>query len=296
MSRAPRSACSPAASRPRRGSAVTSRRRRRRPRSARCSRHITGGADAKTFQPMNVNFGLFPPLSPDPGRHADRKPLFARRALADLEFLARRRLDPAHAHPHRKQFLDALRDDRQILIDGERVARRHHRPALRRRGADAWPNSTTCSTTRRCIERMTFASPSSGEQVGLSFIEPRSVDDLIRRREMVKIWMDATCGMFGRSPDFLNIMLTGFAAAAPAFGRTDKRFADNIRAYHVLARERDIVHDAHAAQPAGRPLAPGRAPGKGPRRQDRARRPMPASSSTARAWSRRCAPMPTKSW
>ncbi|ROU04049.1 methylenetetrahydrofolate--tRNA-(uracil(54)-C(5))-methyltransferase (FADH(2)-oxidizing) TrmFO [Histidinibacterium lentulum] len=25
--------------------------------------HITGGADAKTFQPMNVNFGLFPPVS-----------------------------------------------------------------------------------------------------------------------------------------------------------------------------------------------------------------------------------------
>jgi methylenetetrahydrofolate--tRNA-(uracil-5-)-methyltransferase len=25
--------------------------------------HITGGADARTFQPMNVNFGLFPPLS-----------------------------------------------------------------------------------------------------------------------------------------------------------------------------------------------------------------------------------------
>ncbi len=47
-------------------------------------RHITGGADAKGFQPMNVNFGLFPPLSPDPGRHADRKPLIARRALADL--------------------------------------------------------------------------------------------------------------------------------------------------------------------------------------------------------------------
>ncbi len=47
-------------------------------------RHITGGADARGFQPMNVNFGLFPPLSPDPGRHAERKPLVARRALADL--------------------------------------------------------------------------------------------------------------------------------------------------------------------------------------------------------------------
>jgi methylenetetrahydrofolate--tRNA-(uracil-5-)-methyltransferase len=47
--------------------------------------HITGGAAKNTFQPMNVNFGLFPPLSPDPGRHADRKPLLARRALADLD-------------------------------------------------------------------------------------------------------------------------------------------------------------------------------------------------------------------
>ena len=50
--------------------------------------HITGGADAKTFQPMNVNFGLFPPL-PDGtvtrANRGERKPLLARRALADLE-------------------------------------------------------------------------------------------------------------------------------------------------------------------------------------------------------------------
>ncbi|MEM8664017.1 MAG: methylenetetrahydrofolate--tRNA-(uracil(54)-C(5))-methyltransferase (FADH(2)-oxidizing) TrmFO, partial [Pseudomonadota bacterium] len=30
--------------------------------------HITGGADAKTFQPMNVNFGLFPPVEAKGGR------------------------------------------------------------------------------------------------------------------------------------------------------------------------------------------------------------------------------------
>ncbi|HEX3537837.1 MAG TPA: methylenetetrahydrofolate--tRNA-(uracil(54)-C(5))-methyltransferase (FADH(2)-oxidizing) TrmFO [Stellaceae bacterium] len=48
-------------------------------------RHITEGADAKSFQPMNINFGLFPPLSPEPARHADKKPLLSRRALADLD-------------------------------------------------------------------------------------------------------------------------------------------------------------------------------------------------------------------
>jgi methylenetetrahydrofolate--tRNA-(uracil-5-)-methyltransferase len=46
--------------------------------------HITGGADAETFQPMNVNFGLFPPLE-GRLRGRDRKKGYARRALADLD-------------------------------------------------------------------------------------------------------------------------------------------------------------------------------------------------------------------
>ena len=35
--------------------------------------HITGGAEAKTFQPMNVNFGLFPPLDGVRGGRKGRK-------------------------------------------------------------------------------------------------------------------------------------------------------------------------------------------------------------------------------
>ena len=45
--------------------------------------HITGGADAATYQPMNVNFGLFPPLS-ERVRKADRKRGYTDRARADL--------------------------------------------------------------------------------------------------------------------------------------------------------------------------------------------------------------------
>jgi methylenetetrahydrofolate--tRNA-(uracil-5-)-methyltransferase len=46
--------------------------------------HITGGADAKTFQPMNVNFGLFPE-PPAQTRGKDRKRAQAHRAIRDLQ-------------------------------------------------------------------------------------------------------------------------------------------------------------------------------------------------------------------
>lgn len=138
-----------------------------------------------------------------------------------------------------QEFLEGLRDDRQIFLDGERIAdvTRDRRLAA---AAKSLADLYDMQHAPALVERMTFASPLSGERVGLSFIEPCSVDDLVRRRAMVKTWMDATCGMFGRSPDFLNVMLTGLAAAAPEFGRREPRFADNIRTYHALARERDL--------------------------------------------------------
>lgn len=46
--------------------------------------HITGEASPDTFQPMNVNFGLFPPLAGEAGRK-DRRRLMAERALAALD-------------------------------------------------------------------------------------------------------------------------------------------------------------------------------------------------------------------
>jgi methylenetetrahydrofolate--tRNA-(uracil-5-)-methyltransferase len=46
--------------------------------------HITGGADASSYQPMNVNFGLFPPLDVGRTKKADRKKLYTDRARTDL--------------------------------------------------------------------------------------------------------------------------------------------------------------------------------------------------------------------
>ena len=138
-----------------------------------------------------------------------------------------------------KEFLESLHDDRRIFMDGDRVRDVARDPRCAG-AAQTLAELFDMQHDPAPAGQMIFASPSSGQPVGLSFIEPRSVDDLIRRRGMIKVWMDATCGMFGRSPDFLNVMLTGLAAAAPEFGRTDQRFADNIRNYHVYAREHDL--------------------------------------------------------
>jgi methylenetetrahydrofolate--tRNA-(uracil-5-)-methyltransferase len=46
--------------------------------------HITKGADATTFQPMNINFGLFPPLDANT-RGKERKQALSARALVDFD-------------------------------------------------------------------------------------------------------------------------------------------------------------------------------------------------------------------
>ena len=57
--------------------------------------HITGGADASTYQPMNVNFGLFPPLDLEgKSKKADRKRLYTARARAAFDDWA------PTPHPH----------------------------------------------------------------------------------------------------------------------------------------------------------------------------------------------------
>jgi methylenetetrahydrofolate--tRNA-(uracil-5-)-methyltransferase len=49
--------------------------------------HLTGGAEAGTFQPMNVNFGLFPPLDAARGGRKGRRERYrgyTERAKADF--------------------------------------------------------------------------------------------------------------------------------------------------------------------------------------------------------------------
>src|SRR5689334_7767869 len=76
-------------------------------------------------------------------------------------------------------------------------------------------------------DTMTYDSPTSGERVGMSFLEPTSREDLVRRREMMHVWARWSNGMLGRTGDYLNSALMAMAGAAEWFAQGNPRFAEN---------------------------------------------------------------------
>ena len=140
-----------------------------------------------------------------------------------------------------QQYLDGLRaQQREVWLNGERVRDVTTHPGLAG-GARTIAALYDMQHDAKLREAMTFTSPSSGEPVGLSFIIPRTQDDLVRRREMMLHWARATCGMMGRSPDFMNVTYAAWAGAADYFARGRPVFGENMRRYHEYIRENDLT-------------------------------------------------------
>ncbi len=138
-----------------------------------------------------------------------------------------------------RQFLDSLRDDRQIWLDGERVREVVSHPRLAG-AARTIAELYDLQHRPELKEQLTYRLPTGAERFGLAFIEPAGESDLVRRRVMVKAWMDWCGGMMGRSPDFMNIHVTGFGSAHEYFARGGGRFGTSIRRYYEFLREHDL--------------------------------------------------------
>ena len=129
---------------------------------------------------------------------------------------------------------------REVWIDGERVEDVTTHPALRN-GVRSVAALYDMQHDPALREEMTYLSPTTGHPVGLSFLMPQSVADLERRRTMMARWAWASCGMMGRSPDFLNVLFTAWAGAADYFAQNRPAFKDNVRKYYEFLREHDVT-------------------------------------------------------
>ena len=140
-----------------------------------------------------------------------------------------------------KEYIAGLRDrPREVWIEGERVKDVTTHPGLRN-GVKAVAALYDMQHDPGLREEMTFASPSTGDPVGLSFQIPRTAEDLVRKREMMSHWAWASCGMMGRSPDFMNSIFTAWAGSADYFAQDRPEFKQNVVDYHEFLRENDVT-------------------------------------------------------
>ncbi len=119
-----------------------------------------------------------------------------------------------------KQYLAGLREqEREVWLGGERVRDVTTHPGLKN-GARAIASLYDMQLDPKLRDEMTYVSPTSGDRVGLSFLIPRTREDLEKRRVMMLNWARTTCGMMGRSPDFMNVTYAAWAGAADFFAQS----------------------------------------------------------------------------
>lgn len=88
-------------------------------------------------------------------------------------------------------------------------------------------------------DEMTYGE--NGQRYGLSWMIPRTREDLERRGRMMRRWAKASFGMMGRTSDYLNVAIMAMAQASAYFAGNDPRYAENIRNYYEYAREQDLT-------------------------------------------------------
>ena len=138
------------------------------------------------------------------------------------------------------EYLAGLkRQQREIWMDGRRVEDVTEFPGLAN-GARSIAQLYDMQHDGSAACPMTYSSPTTGDPVGLSFLTPKTKEDLARRREMMSQWAHASYGMMGRTPDFLNATIMSMAAAGDFFGEHRPEFKKNVVNYYEHARDNDL--------------------------------------------------------
>jgi anthranilate 3-monooxygenase (FAD) / 4-hydroxyphenylacetate 3-monooxygenase len=137
------------------------------------------------------------------------------------------------------EFIEGLRKaPREVWASGRRITDVTADPTFARpvqAVADLY--DLQCAPEHR--ELMTYREEGGGPY-GTSFMIPRSAADLVKRRLSMKVWAEASFGLLGRSPDFLNTVLMAWTENAEWFAQRGAQFADNVRNYYKHCRDRDL--------------------------------------------------------
>ncbi|MFE9581500.1 4-hydroxyphenylacetate 3-hydroxylase family protein [Nocardia sp. NPDC006044] len=134
-------------------------------------------------------------------------------------------------------YLRGLRDGREVWLAGHRVPDVLAEPAL---AGVAHSVAQLYDLQHDPALQDVLVDQEDGQLVPVSLAAPRDAHALRRRGAAFRATAEATFGLLGRSPDFVNTAVTAFASADAFFASVDPRFGRNIRAFHAQCRASDL--------------------------------------------------------
>ncbi|MEE8244578.1 MAG: 4-hydroxyphenylacetate 3-monooxygenase, oxygenase component [Pseudomonadales bacterium] len=136
------------------------------------------------------------------------------------------------------EYLESIRDGREVWMQGKRVEDVTAEPGLAR-GA----HTLAQFMDNQSDDPDTLTFQEGDERFPMSFLLPKTEADVQRRGAAYYEWAKWSNGMFGRTPDYKNASVMAFAGAADFLNETEGHtdFAANMRAYYTEARHNDYV-------------------------------------------------------
>ena len=136
--------------------------------------------------------------------------------------------------------LVALKDGREVYIDGERVSDVTTHPAFRN-AVHAAAALYDYQARPENLERMTFA-PSPGDgyaRINRCWQMPGSYAELVERRKAMSEWAEQSCGYLGRAPDHVASSLLGQVIGIDIFRRHSEARAQALLDYFGYVSRND---------------------------------------------------------
>jgi len=144
-------------------------------------------------------------------------------------------------------YLASLHDDRQVIYEERHLDDVTHETGFSRT-AQAVAQFYDFQSLPANVELMTFQTP-DGDRAGMAFKEALSKDDLRSRAAAYAAWAEVTCGFMGRSPDYMNTLLTTLGTVSPLLAQVDPVLARRSRDLYLDARRRDLCYTHTFAEP-----------------------------------------------
>lgn len=140
------------------------------------------------------------------------------------------------------RYIESLKDGREVWMDGQKIDDVTTHPAFRGMVHEL-ARIYDLQHTEAYREQMTFTSPETGNRCSISWMLPRSLEDLQRKRRNSEIWNEQCWGQLGRGPDILApyiIMLYDIRDVLSAVKHPHCDFGENVVNYHRYCMENDL--------------------------------------------------------